>query len=543
MTAMNEGIEIRVLGELEIVRDGVTVDLPPSRKTRALLGYLALAERPVRRDRLCELLWDVPDDPRAALRWSLTKLRSLIDSDARKVVVADREHVAIDRHGTRIDWWDLFAPENKTLDGLDAETLEKLASRYRGPLLEGLEISGCPQFNAWLLAGREQARTRQIAILDHLVARLDGNPGRALPFGQARAELDPLDELAHARVVELLIETGNKRQAEHYGQAARLLLEAEQIEFTGVLDLAFRKKTANTPIEQIIPSENNTDAASIRQMIRFCSTRDNTRIAWSTAGEGPPLVKTANWLNHLEHDWETPVWSHVMRFMAQDHTLFRYDERGNGLSDWNVTKLDLETFIEDLEAVVEAAGLERFPLFAISQGCCVAAAYTARNPHKVSRLIMHGGYRQGWRKHGDPEEVETHGALLTLIKLGWGAETPAFRQLFSNLFYPSASAELRDAFSELQRKSCSPENACKLLDALGNLDCTSYLDQIQVPVLVTHCRGDLRIKIEKGRDLASRIPNARFVQLDSNNHLFTADEPAWSRFVQEVTDFLAEGGE
>ena len=205
----------------------------------------------------------------------------------------------------------------------------------------------------------------------------------------------------------------------------------------------------------------------------------------------------------------------------------RYDERGNGLSDLDVADISFEAFVRDLEAVVEASGVERFPLLGISQGCAVAVAYTVRHPERVTRLLLHGGYARGWRLRADSDELNEREALLTLIRTGWGRSNPAFRQVFTSLFLPDATAEQVSWFNELQRISTTPENAVRLIRATGDIDVTELLPRVAVPTLVTHCKGDARVPFEAGRSVAKAIPGARFVQLDSRNHLVLEHEPAW----------------
>lgn len=182
---------------------------------------------------------------------------------------------------------------------------------------------------------------------------------------------------------------------------------------------------------------------------------------------GLPMSSLANWLNHLEYDWESPVWRHVFRGLAKDRRLIRYDARGNGLSDWDAENISFETMVSDLEAVVEATGLERFPLLGISQGCAVSAEYAARHPEKVSRLILIGGYARGWNVIGSPEAKQQNEAMITLVQIGWGQDNAAFRQMFTSLFMPDAPAENHQWFNELQRITTSPVNAIRLMRATG----------------------------------------------------------------------------
>jgi eukaryotic-like serine/threonine-protein kinase len=276
----------------------------------------------------------------------------------------------------------------------------------------------------------------------------------------------------------------------------------------------------------------------MEQRIHFCTTRDAVQIAYASVGEGPPLLKAANWLSHLEFDWQSPIWRHLLGEFSRDHTLIRYDERGNGLSDWNVADLSFNAWVEDLESVVDAARLDRFPLLGISQGGAVAIAYAVRHPEKVSHLILYGAYSRGWAMRDSPEEIEQRQAQLTLVRLGWGRDNPAFRQLWTSLYAPDATQEQAQSFNDLQRVSTSPENAVKLLTEMGNIDVVDLLPQVKVPTLVLHCRDEAGVPFEEGRKLAAMIPGARFVPLEGRNHLLLEGAPSWGTFVREIRRFL-----
>lgn len=275
------------------------------------------------------------------------------------------------------------------------------------------------------------------------------------------------------------------------------------------------------------------------QEIRFCTAHDGTQIAYSIAGEGPALVKTANWLNHLEYDWESPIWTHVLKALAAEHRLIRYDQRGNGLSDWEVADISFEAWMDDLEAVVDAAELERFSILGISQGCAVAIAYAARHPERVSRLVLYGGYVRGKNKRGMPSQVQQDEVIIAAIQSGWGQNNPAFRQLFTSLMIPGATHEQMDWFNELQRRTTTAENAVRIRRAQNDIDVSESAAKVSCETLVLHLRDDAVAPFEEGRRMAAMIPGARFVALDGQNHLILEREPAWPRFLEEVTAFLA----
>jgi len=280
--------------------------------------------------------------------------------------------------------------------------------------------------------------------------------------------------------------------------------------------------------------------ASPHQNVTFCRTGDGVNLAVATSGNGPPLVKAANWLNHIEFDWQSPVWAPLLTRLSSRYRLVRYDERGTGLSDWSVADVSFEGFVRDLEAVVDALDLERFALFGISQGVAVSIAYATRHPERVSRLVLCGGYTQGWRRRGAPEAIAQRETMLALVRKGWGQDNPAFRQVFTSLFIPGATLEEMQWFNDLQRVSTSPENAVRLQSAFGDIDVADLPAQISVPTLVLHSRDDALIGFEYGLALARAIPGARFVTLESRNHLLLEHEPAWRRLVEEICEFLDE---
>jgi DNA-binding winged helix-turn-helix (wHTH) protein/pimeloyl-ACP methyl ester carboxylesterase len=288
-------------------------------------------------------------------------------------------------------------------------------------------------------------------------------------------------------------------------------------------------------------SSHNSAAsrAMPKQDIQFCTSSDGTRIAYARAGSGPPIVKTGNWMNHLEYDWESPVWSHLLRWLADGRELIRYDARGNGLSDWDVKDISFDAFVRDLEAVVDAAGLERFSLFGASQGCAFSIAYAVENPHRVDRLVLYGGFARGRRMRGSPVDEAQAEAMITLMRTGWGQENPAFRQVFTSLFVPGGTPEQMQCFNELQRKTTSPENAVRIRLISDYMNVAALLPKVATPTLVLHCRDDAIQPFEEGRFLASNIPGARFVGLEGRNHLILENDPGWPVFQHEVGAFLA----
>jgi class 3 adenylate cyclase/pimeloyl-ACP methyl ester carboxylesterase len=288
------------------------------------------------------------------------------------------------------------------------------------------------------------------------------------------------------------------------------------------------------------PGVTAPNAVDLKQEIRFCTAPDGVQLAYSMIGQGPPLMKTGNWMTHLEFDLESPIWRHLYRELAKSHTLIRYDARGNGLSDRIVDEISFDAFVGDLEAVAAAAKVTRFALLGISQGCAVSIAYAVRHPERVSHLILYGGYAMGWNKRArSAAEKEEDAAMLTLMRVGWGKENPAFRQLFTSQFMPGATKEQADWFNELQRITVSGQVAARIYEAAGETDVTALLPQVRVPTLVLHARDEARVPFEAGRRMAAGIPGARFVALPGRNHLFLETEPAFGQFLEQTRTFLA----
>ncbi len=451
-------IDVQLLGEFSLSFGGESLPLPASRKTRALLAYLLLTAKPVRRERLCELFFDIPDDPRAALRWSLNKIRHVLGTQADRMT-ADRERVVLDISCFSFD-----------IDSLDpALALE--------PPLPGLDLPGLDEYSLWLAAER---------------AAIDRQRARCLDEAARNKTLHEQDRARYAAAVETI---------GHIGQ-------------------------------------QNASPSGV-QTINYCFAPDGVRIAYAVTGAGPVLVKTANWLNHLELDWGSPLWGRLVSGLSEDFRLVRYDERANGLSDWAVGDLTFEALVTDLEAVVDTLGLERFPLLGLSQGAAVSIEYAARHPQRVTHLILLGGYSCGWRHHATPDIVAEREAVITLVKHGWGKDSPIYRQIFSESFTPSATPEELDWFNDFQRQTVSPANAVAFLELFSRLDVRHRLAELDVPTLVFHARGDQRVGIEQAIELTSSIKGAQLVTLDTDNHILRAHEPAMELALERIKGFLS----
>ena len=503
---MSDRLQIQLLGEIQVRQGDRDVVLPASRKARALLGFLVATRRPHRRERLCELLWDLPDDPKAALRWSLSKLRSGVDAPDAPRILADRERVQFDDAEVDVDISEIHARLRRREDMIPPADLADMAGQLEAELLDGLDGAGAEGFDDWLRAEREDARAARIAVLHRLASHPDLGSIERRKWQRLWAQADPEGAAESARD----------------GPAAP--------------EVPVRDGTRGARVSQ---SRSRTLRA---QRIGFCEVRDGTKIAFATVGSGPPILKAANWLSHLEFDWSSPIWGRSFAEIARERTFIRYDERGCGLSDWDVKDLSFDAFVEDLETVADTLGLERFPLIGISQGAAVSIEYAVRHPERVSGLILIGGYAAGWRHLAPPDEQERREAVMRLTELGWGTDNAAYRHIFSETFMPDAGAEVLAWFDDFQRKTTSPENAARFQEAFGWIDVRARLAEVRTPTIVLHSRHDQRIPIDMGRALASGIPGAQFVPLDSRNHILVDSEPAWRDCISSVAQFLAEIG-
>ncbi|WP_108127548.1 alpha/beta hydrolase [Saccharospirillum mangrovi] len=526
-------ITIRTLGELSLHWDDQEVTLPSSKRTRALLVYLALTARPHRRDRLCEILWDQPDNPRGTLRWSLSKIRSLVNHPGKERLQADRERVELLTADIDID----VRVFNRMMDQpwLEVETLKDAELQLQHPFLEGLDLAEQDLFRLWLSAERQDILKLRTRVLARLATHPELSQMEQLEWTRKWEHRDPYSTEAATRLLTLL------ETLKHDDELNRVSIQLMQrFKTAGIAwSLSERSHSAAAVAAKVVhqPKVSERDLLA-RQKIQFCTAADGVRIAYASIGSGTPIVKAANWLSHLEHDWNAPTWSPLYRELAQDHRFIRYDERGNGLSDWLVNDLSFDAFVADLETVVDASGVDKFALLGISQGVAVSIAYAVKYPERVSHLILFGGFAYGWRRAGESAKREGE-ALMTLAETGWGQDSPAFRQLFSSTFMPSADANELTWFNDFQRLTTSPENAARFLSVFGDIDVQALLPQVKVPTLVLHSLGDQTIPVGAGRNIAAAIPNASFIGLESDGHILLGREPASMAFLEAVRDFIA----
>jgi pimeloyl-ACP methyl ester carboxylesterase len=293
-------------------------------------------------------------------------------------------------------------------------------------------------------------------------------------------------------------------------------------------------------VDMVDAPRPTVDRGELRQTVRFVPTTNDLQLAVATVGSGRTLVKAANWLTHVEQDWRSPVWHHWLAEFGDRFEFVRYDSRGCGLSDWDLTNSDmsdLDQWTADLEAVVDTLDAEQFALFGMSQGGAPAIAYAVRHPERVSHLILFGAYSRGMWLRDAQSKLESQ-ALLELMRVGWGGTNPAFRSVFTLTFMPDATSDHVRWFNDLQVQTTNAENAVALEEAFYSLDVSDIATQVTVPTLVLHSRHDASVPFAEGRRLASLIPGAELVTLESNNHILTSDEPAWAEFLDHIDRFI-----
>lgn len=319
-----------------------------------------------------------------------------------------------------------------------------------------------------------------------------------------------------------------RRAVDDDGRAQRVIRTAFGRGYQFVADV--RSETESAP-----PSPAPSAGGDLRPDVRFCRTADGTRIAYAASGDGPVLVKAANWMTHVDHDAQSQVWRHWLAELSGRYTLVRYDERGCGMSDWDVDRIDFDSWVDDLGVVVDELGLERFPLLGISQGAAVAVAFAARHPERVSSLVLYGSYARGRLVRAQTAEARRAAALdVELARVGWAKDDPSFRQVFTTQFLPDGSKQEWVEFNDLQRRTISAVNAVAFLEAFARIDVTDAASRVGCPTVVLHAREDHRVPLSAAAEMAALIPGSRFVELPGRNHLLTSHEPAWPMFLDEL---------
>lgn len=469
-------ISIKMLGELQVWHNNQLIRLPSSKLTRALLVYLLLSNRAQRRDYLCRLFWPETKDARGSLRWSLSKLRAILNNNSNESsaeksierVVADKDYVSINKANLDIDVFNLRACAAQ--QQYNATELAELAKQLALPLLDGLDLHNYPDFQYWLIAQRQQLIQLHSEVLSKIAA------------------------------------------AKHSAT-----------------------DTAKTPPIPAWRGQTPQQQADIR----YCSGDDGVKIAYTSLGNGWPLVKAPALLNHLQYDWHAPLWGQIFHQLAANHQLIRYDDRGSGMSEHNVSGVCVDDLRQDLATVVEANNLSKFALLGISNSAALCIDYAVRHPERVSHLILFNGYAAGWRVDGDPQLREKIEAIIALAETGWEQENTAFRRFFSMTFVPEASPQELDWFNEYLLQAANAKNAAALMSAFADWDVRAKLAQVKVPTLVIHSLGDEAVPAISGREIAATIPGAEFVGLNSTSHLLLEREPSAQQFVDIVQDFIS----
>jgi pimeloyl-ACP methyl ester carboxylesterase len=290
--------------------------------------------------------------------------------------------------------------------------------------------------------------------------------------------------------------------------------------------------------EILAPAFSTNDARD--QKITFCRTPDGVNIAVASAGRGKPLIFHSTWLNHIEYEWQHPVRAPLLHFLANRFRLIRFDVRGVGLSDRDAVDISFEGFGRDLETVFDALDLRRPALIGIAPGAPIAIAHAVRHPERVSRLVLHGAYALGRNRRHSSQQREVADALIALMQQGWGDEHSAFMRMFSTRYLPSGSPEQIALMARLAFLSTSHKTALRVMSESCEIDVLDLLPQVSVPTLVLHCQHDSVVPFDEGRRVAMSIPNARFVSLESENHIPLPGEPAWAKFTSELVAFLSD---
>lgn len=512
----------------------------PRRKCLALLAYLALNVGPHGREELAALLYPDSRNALTYLRRTLSEIRQCLDDT---LLLADN-NVQLAENKV---WVDVQEFEKLVRFGHNqVSNLQTAVTLYTADFMTGFTLPDAAAFDEWHFFQVERLRQMLAGALQQLLtwhaSRREFETGIA--YGRRWLTLDPLHEPAHRELMQLYAASGQQtaalRQYETYrhllGKELGLAPEAETVALYETIKTRQFPLPPRTPRP---PSSSTYSFAPADQEIHFTHSADGTRIAYAVVGHGPPLVKVAHPLTHLQYDWSSPVWRHWVAELSRHYTLIRYDERGCGLSERQVHDFSMQAWLSDLEAVVNDLALTRFPIFGTSQGASVGVAYAARHPERVSHLICCGGYARGrFHRQLTPRQKEEAEMLLNLIRLGWGQDNPAFRQVFATLFVPEGTPEQHHWFTELARVTAVPETAVQMERAFFNINVSDLAPQVPCPTLVLHSQGDQIVPFAEGRLLADLIPQARFVPLESNNHVLLEHEPAWPQFLNEIHQFL-----
>ncbi len=548
-------VRFGVLGPLAVWRNGEPVGLGGERQRSLLALLLVRANEFVSVEVLVDALFgEAPSDGAVhAVRVGVSRLRRLLEN-------GDEHSVLETRAGGYVlavepEQLDAVRFERLLRDGsglLSAGDAVSSAARLRDALSlwRGAPLADLPVIEHLQAEIRRLEELRLMAVIQRVDADLAlGAGGELIAELEPMIAANPLQERLRGQLMLALYRAGRQTDAlaayrEISGrlrhelglQPGRALKELERsiLQHDPALDPTSPSggpmRGPPEPLRTSRPIHRPTGGGEVR----FCGAPDGARIAYAIHGSGTPLVRVGTWLTHLELDWESPVWRHWLDGLGASHTVLRYDERGCGLSDSEVGELSVETWVGDLEAVVDAAGFERFVLLGVSQGAAIGVEYAARHPDRISDLVLYGGFARGRVARGQVKEQE---ALVASIRAGWSAEDPAFRRVFSALFLPEGTREQMAWFEELMRVTTTAEAAARLFAARGAVDVIGTAPKVMSRTLVIHSRNDHIVPAEEGRLLARLIPNSGFVLLDSPNHILL-EEPGWEQFLAELSRFL-----
>jgi DNA-binding SARP family transcriptional activator/pimeloyl-ACP methyl ester carboxylesterase len=515
--------QVRLIGEFAVVLGDRKVSRWPRKDAAALVKVLALTpSRSLHRERVLDILWPDLDPVDGAPRLHKAAHFARQALGERDAIVLRGDSVALFPGVHVVVDIEQFDGAFTAAAGGTAEDADAVLNAFPG------EVMPADLYEPWAQEVRERHHANRLRLL------------RQARRWEELLEIEPAHEEAHLELTRRYVREGDRSGALRQFERMDRALRDELGVGPGPAAVELRKQLVSV-IRDLGPL-TVAEEARVEQRIQFCRTPDDVTIAYATTGSGFPLVKAANWLTHLDHDWHSPVWRHWLVDLSRRHRLIRYDERGCGLSDLDLDPAaqSVEAWIRDLETVVDAAGLDRFDLLGISQGGPVAVEYADRHPERVRRIVLYGTYPQGRLVRATSEdEVRSHRLQVELARHGWGRDDPAFRMYFTSSFMPGASKEIWDAFNDLQRLTTSPENAAMVLDLCADMDVTETAKRVQAPSMVLHARDDRRAPFQQGRLFASLLPDCRFVALDSSNHILLAEEPAWQVFLREVDSFLA----
>ncbi|NNE21831.1 MAG: alpha/beta fold hydrolase [Rhizobiales bacterium] len=539
-------MKINVLGGLEIKGSGKK---PLTRKAKAVAAYLVLQRgRPQSREQLAALFWE--NSPQEQARTNLRQCLSTLRKHFEDALIADADAILIDPSNIDTD----VERFEESINSDDLEVLTQAIRLYKGDLLDGFGVKE-EAFEAWIRAERERYRMLMVDGLTRLIGQCEAtnDAGSAVRFATRLLALDPLNENVHRSLMRAYTAQDRYDAALKQFEVCKDILRRDldvqpQPETLALIkDIRAQRNELAAPLSvqehdtgsgRASGTEKSGYTLSDQSNVRYVQSSDGVSIAYADVGEGHPMVLLGGWMTHLEKDWDSPVMRYFLTHLSESFRLIRIDQRGQGMSDWTHVDISSEKMVDDVECVIDQFDFQKVAIFATSQGAAVSIAYAVRHPDRVSHLILHGGYARGRCRRGEPGAAAESEAMVTLIRQRWGAENPAFRQYMTSLFIPDASQEDASWFNDFQR-TCGPgENMARFREMFDEMDISELLSQVRVPTLILHCTGDAVAPISEGKFMASRIPGAQFILLESNNHMIFENEPDFPKFVQSIRNFI-----